>query len=577
MKYGWLFFLVPVVIIVGGLATFTATSVLYAPEKDNSTSQFHDNPVVLSGGTANSTTDVAARMQAILDYHEPIIALLLADQLDAAKRNLTSYNSSVSRLQQKVAGLGASGGDLSIFLMSANDQGEILKELAGQVQVLDTLSAAMDKAGGDPVLLATIASQTEAAQKKKELLVTRYLTDHVAVMKVSGRFGLDTGSYARAGEDLQLSLQVVNATPATVPENLTVPPGEGGRITLLIEPATAVYGDTVQVFGLAVPAQENQTIVLSLDGAPLMMSTTDNTGNYYAAFTIDRIAGGIHNVSATSGTLPAVTREFTVGVGGTTISLTADPGYHNWSETGVYCKGDVAANIPVGNAPVTIFADGQPAINTTTAENGTFSTFVPLQEGPHAMAAQFSADGYPLDPSVSSPVVVAVPSAPIRLADLLGAAALVLLALGAVFVWLVRHPPGVAATEPEHDDGIGSLLTDSVPPAPEDSDELPPEIGTLFARYQAILREEGLSDAARKAYLDLAARIAAHLRLPEYRTLTPRELSGVCTNRSYAGIFDIFVDSYEKIRYGGSMKKQDQTGFEQELKAADTETGRSRP
>jgi len=54
-------------------------------------------------------------------------------------------------------------------------------------------------------------------------------------------------------------------------------------------------------------------------------------------------------------------------------------------------------------------------------------------------------------------------------------------------------------------------------------------------------------------------------------------MSGACAKRSYGGIFDLFVESYERIRYGGSAEAKDREGLEEELQAADQETGREQP
>ena len=97
-------------------------------------------------------------------------------------------------------------------------------------------------------------------------------------------------------------------------------------------------------------------------------------------------------------------------------------------------------------------------------------------------------------------------------------------------------------------------------------------ISSLMDRSWAALTKDGLSDAAREAYLALAGRIAQSLGVPvAFRTLTPREMTEFCAGERYAGIFGHFVGNYEKIRYGSSDNEKDRQGFEDALRTADQE------
>lgn len=573
MKYHGILLLTLAVVALCGLVTFAANPVLYIPAKDPIVSTYHQNPAVFRQDTINSTNDIVPLMQDVIDRQKPVAVDVRGNETDTVKRDLARYDRASSALQVKIIQYNMRGGEIEPFLAGTENQRVILYGLSRQEEALNGLIAAGMRAGGDSDAKATIASQMAAGKEAERSLLTMYLDNCSAVMKISSRIGLDTRSYEEAKALIQGILQEIENAPETTPVNLTETGAD--RITLLIEPTTAVYGDTVQVYGIATPAQKNQSVVILLDNTPFTTGTTDATGNYYSRFMVERISGGNHSIAARTGNITSPQKILGIRMSGTTTTLNAEPGYRNNSEAGVYCDGTVMAGQPVRNAPVTLLAEGDAAMTIMTAENGTFREFLPLSGGSHSVTAQFSADGYPLNPSSSSPVSVVVPATPIRLVDLLGVAIVFFGILGVAYLWLIRRMERKTSPVPESEDGgLDSLLSDTASPLPADPAELPPEIGTLFARYQAILKEQGLSDAARKAYLDLAARIATHLRLPSYRTLTPRELSGTCTTKSYGGIIDIFVDSYERIRYGGSTKQQDKTGFEQELKAADTETGR---
>jgi len=572
MNYRWILLLLLSGIAILGLATFSSGPLLYSPEKDSSASAFHQNPAVFRQAAVTSANDIVPLMQDALDGQKPVVLDIRANGTATVERNLARYDTYCSDLQEKFAQYRLKGGEFSPFLTGVEDQRQVLHELVRQSEAFSGLQAAAARTGGDRDATATIASQTLAWQEKEKILLTRYLGNSSAITRISSKIGLDTRSYEQARDGIQGMLKDLETAREIPPLNMTA--NGSSRITLLIEPGAAQYGDTVQIYGIITPAQENQSVRLFLDNTPFTTVSTDSTGNYYVRFMVERIEKGAHTVSATTGSLVSPQQALVVRMSGTTTTLNAEPGYRNYTETGAYCDGTVMAGQPVRNAPVTLLAEGNPAMTVMTAENGTYRAFLPLSGGSHSITAEFSADSYPLNPSFSPPVSLVVPATPIRLVDLLIVAAFFFLVIGGVLFWLIRHPPGTAVPEPDLGDDINGLLSDSVPAPLPGHGDLPPEIGTLYTRYQAILNKEGLSEATRRAYLDLAARIALHLRLPAYRTLTARELSSACASRSYSGIFDIFVDSYERIRYGGSTKQQDKTGFEQELKAADTETGR---
>ncbi|HPD76241.1 MAG TPA: hypothetical protein PKZ65_09310 [Methanoregulaceae archaeon] len=569
MKYGYLLVIVLAAIALLGLSGFAADPLLYAPEKEQAVSVFHANPSILPEADAYDSEDFAWLMQALIDGQIQIITSLGNNDVAAMKQNLSAYSANNAWLEGTAGYLGVTGGDVGIFLAGIKDQEGILREMVNKSETMNALTAARERGAGDAEAAATIASQTAAVREAEVVLLERYLADHAAVTKSCAAIGLDTRSYGTAQVKVREIIRTIKAE--TAPVEIPVPPADAaGRMTLLVEPTTAAYLDTVQVFGLVSPAEEGREVTIFLDNRPRMTAITDSGGNYLSRITVEQIRAGDHTLSARTGNRSAAGKVVTISSSGTTTAFTAEAGYFNRSETGAFCNGTVMAGLPVRNLPVLILEQGEIVATARTAENGTFRLFVPLSPGIHTLSARFSAEDYPLGPSESPPVTVTAPPTPIRVLDVLGIGALILVILGAgMYLFLRPRPESPAEGEPLPD------IFPEAAPAP-DTPEIPPEIGTLLARYEAMLREQGLSEAARRGYLDLAARIAAHLRLPAYRTLTPRELSAICSGKRYSGIFDIFVDTYEKIRYGGSTHGEDRAGFEQELQLADVETGKGK-
>ena len=93
----------------------------------------------------------------------------------------------------------------------------------------------------------------------------------------------------------------------------------------------------------------------------------------------------------------------------------------------------------------------------------------------------------------------------------------------------------------------------------------------VIARYARILKNEGMSAAAWGVYRQFARHIARELVIPEHTTLTPRELARSCMQKPFCTAFTSFVDTYERIRYGGQRSFTAQLEFETRMHATQSE------
>jgi hypothetical protein len=277
------------------------------------------------------------------------------------------------------------------------------------------------------------------------------------------------------------------------------------------------------------------------------------------------------------GNITSEQRELVVTETGSATELTAKPVILNESVTGVFCNGSVMAEYSVRNAPVRILIDGSDSMMVTTARDGTFSAFLPLPPGSHTLRAEFSPNDYPLSASMSDEVTVTVwaplfslPNVPsMDPVILYGALLLIFAVAGGGIIWRPRRKETTEAARIQEE--IEKMLRKAAR-EPGLEAALHAAIGSLMDQYWAALTKDGLSDAAREAYLALAGRIAQSLGVPvAFRTLTPREMTEFCAGERYAGIFGHFVGNYEKIRYGSSDNEKDRQGFENALQIADQE------
>jgi hypothetical protein len=592
MKYLWIPVLFLLCITFAGLAAFAADPVLYTVEKDKAVSVFHKNPDVLKKLATNSTTDMLPLMQDLLDGQETIAIDIRLRDTDAALQDLTRYTIRRGSLKITVTNLDMNDAEIQAFMASMEDQEDILSELMTNTEAFDALQKIAERIENqnNQDVQISVTSQAAAIRDTIRSLNTRYLADHEAVMNTSTKLGLDTAQYEDTRAEVQKLIGEIQATELTAADPASL---QESRITLLVEPGQAMYRDTVQIFGLVTPAGKEREVSLLLDGSSLMALPTDMMGNYHTGYTVERIGAGEHTISAGTGNLTPAEQLLTVTKTGTVITLTAEPGLVNSSQTGAVCNGSVMANHPVRNALVTILVGGMGSLNTTTDNDGMFRAFLPLSPGRYTLRAQFSGDDYPLFLSVSDEVTIEVPPPPvtIRLPEtsswnpiiVYGTLALVLLGAGSVTLWYLRRnkraslagsrkePPEAVRIREEIEMIISEAEREFPPAGSAQEAALYTAITGLLERYEACLREHGLSEAAHQAYLTLAGRIAARLHLPSYRSLTPREMSTTVTTEHYAGIFGRFVGIYEKIRYAGSESEHDRRGFEEELQKADSE------
>jgi hypothetical protein len=132
-------------------------------------------------------------------------------------------------------------------------------------------------------------------------------------------------------------------------------------------------------------------------------------------------------------------------------------------------------------------------------------------------------------------------------------------------------PPGTPATDllapistPEIEPGAGEMRAPS-------GETFQPLDEMILARYARILNAEGLSAAAWVVYRQFAGRVANDLLIQRHTTLTPRELSHSCIQKSFCRAFSSFVSTYERIRYGGQRSVAMQEEFETRIHATQSE------
>jgi hypothetical protein len=247
----------------------------------------------------------------------------------------------------------------------------------------------------------------------------------------------------------------------------------------------------------------------------------------------------------------------------------------------------------VSFAPLEIILDTQTMVETQTDALGNFSEVLSLPAGTHTISAQFINDGYPITKSQSDPVEVNIAFANlstifsseqsrISLLEPLVIAVILIMFIGGAVFYLQRksglftrkgagaigeHGPDIPLSAGIID--ISGHDAQTLPPGESQPDHEAVSGDSVFLRYLRLLKESGLSSAARNVYLHFTGRIAKRLHIVRPRTLTPREFLRSCGQKRFAGAFSSFVSIYEQVRYGGVKTPQKKGELEDSIKTTD--------
>lgn len=585
------------ILSLGGLFLFAASPLLYSPEMAVNGTRFHLNADVLKAKEINATTDVLPMMQELLDNPSGLVLNVRLRDLESARKDLAEYVKMYRNLDNLVINLDMTQSEMDEFVKSSEAQDEIFRSLMNETETLDALKRLeiRYRNSNDPDMMVSIGYQGEALKKRIRELYTRYEKEAATQANISRKVGLDTTKSEKTASQFREIVQETESFQTSVSRQTSssrAVAASSPKLSLAVDPETAVYGDTVTLVGLVTPVYGNRNITIHYDKTILMNIMTREGGDYHAAFTLERTAAGKHILTARSGRLTSESVILTVLPVDSVITLAAVPDTGNKTAE---CNGTLFTSRPVRFAPVTVTDETGHSFSATTDGTGYYAATIPLSPGDHTLVARFSSTEFPINASESDPVSVTIPDTGILspvvsspnspennfpgLAEILGTLGIVALSGLGAFLYLSRNKgmksPEVPAPEPPEAravrEEIETILGEEDTPVIEKAQA--EKVTGLLIRYRELLEEHGISHAAHAGYLELAGRVAKALNIPRYRTKTPREMADSCRNESWGGIFSRFTGIYERIRYGGSRKKPDQEALEEGMRQAEQGIG----
>lgn len=560
------------------LALTHSSPLLYALEKDFFPSPFHENPDVLKQQSLNSTTDVLPELQDFIDFTGPVSLNIRIRDLEQARRDLERFQKSHGSIKNLIVKLDMNESEIAEIEKNTALQREILESLMNTSVSLESLEL-MEieyRSQNNADMLTTVRLQGNELRKKVKGLNTKYQNATEKVVASGKKFGLNTTKTEESAAAVNKIVEEIEQPLAEERRTVDVTniPGEE-RVSLFIKPDKGEFQDIIEYMGISLTLEGNTTqrsggkqIIIYMDDKPVSTIMTDNFGFYRARLPIDRTKAGEHIVFVRSPTARSMNRTLTVIAADSVTNLSVtEPD----DEGRVNCTGSVTGKgYPVRSGSVQIVWDETHVIVTKTDAKGMFSKELVLPEGRHTIIAHFYGDGYPLNPSQSTPQIVEISFMREFQEDfgwiwiVVVAAVLFSIFTAGAYYYLKRMTVPRAALHPaEPACDLTHSLEDLLEPEPGSiQDLLEDENETLFAYYTRVMKEKGLSTASRKVYEHLASHIARDFRIKRYRTMTAREMQKTCRGRPYCNAFARFVSVYERVRYGGQASTKDQAVFE---------------
>jgi hypothetical protein len=598
-----------VLLIIGillELALSFPSPLLYTIGNDTFSSPFHENVDAFKEQALNSTTDIDPLLQEFINYPGPISLDIHIHDFDQARRDLEAFGKSQGSLNHLIVHLDMTESEIAELENNTAEQEDILNTLRNTSASLDSLQSLeiQYQSENNQDMLTTVRLQGDALRKKVQGFNERYQNATENVVRLGTKFGLDVTKNNESQVEVEHTIREITQTnagnsAAMRPADTILIPGED-RVSLFLKPSTGKYRDIIEYMGISLTLQGNNTlravgtpVTLYENDQPVSTVVTDTFGYYDMKLPIEQARVGENTVYVRTPTSRSMNRTLTVvPVDSVTTLNVSKPDSHGT----VRCTGSVIADEPVRSASVQLSWDKTHIVITKTNTNGQFAQNIQLPMGTHTIIADFYGDGYPINASESDPQIVDI--SPINIPQFSNFFLLIISVIGifflfigvlAFYLWrmvkgkylwlkitgeikgriLSLRPLGTRQeTEFPDDWELEVPQTESSQREQTDS-SIRSGDETLIAYYTRLLNDRGLSDASRKAYEQLAVRIARDFRIRRYKTLTAREISRKCRGKPYCSAFTRLISVYERIRYGGERSVKDQTIFETALHSAD--------
>ena len=526
---------------------------LYTILDEPSGTGYHTDIRVVRESVVNSSFDILPVMQDLLDFSGTIAVTIRKKDLDTAGEELTRYQRRFQDLDNLILKLDMNESEVADFSRNAQPQNDLLRQFVNTSESLESLKRleVQYRADENPESLTTVRLQGKALESKLRSLRGSYDSVTDSITSRAGRGGLDIRTVLKGREEIANYTREVAADQDARDRRYADTAVGRPAISLLVQPGVVPYGETIDIYGfISGENPSNQPVWIFIDTIPPFLTITGETGEVRDTYTVGKILAGNHTVSAYWEETFSESRNITIPISDTTLTLAARAVKNH---PRVNITGLLTARNPVQSAPVIILLNNRSWETVLTDKAGQYEASVEIPQGSFTLYTVFDNSSFPLNSSVSgsfdivstgtsiSSVQKSRPPGP----DLQWVALLLLPGfIGAAWWYLrrSRQPPGPDPDDAGEGAGFGRGLPVPDPVQVDGSPSLPPQTQ---------------SEKARLLYQDLVSRISGEIPASRLLVLTPRELIGRLTGHRYESLIRSFVREYERIRYGGEERDDD--------------------
>jgi hypothetical protein len=541
-------------IFIALISQHAASPVIYSSDNHTIT-QLHQDPAALKRISAERSNDLIPLISDILDATGTVVVSIKAKDFETAERDIKEYLERSHRLDSLVINLDMTETELEEFRQNNALNRQSLQDLLNDTRRFDELQRLEIRCKDEnrPDLLYSVTYEGEALRAKIGENYQGYSARRDAIVATGDQLGVDTTRYEQSVEDLADIVEEVEKRQEIRRQEVQtiLPPRQ--HLSLSITPDQCVYGDGILIAGDLTGGTplNDRAVDIFFDSRNWTTTATDANGHYHVGYVIGRVRAGTHLLYAVSGSTYSKVATITVLPLESNLTLKIDDAADSGNIT---FEGRLTTSEkPVSRAPVQILANGVVVLSTETNLTGHYSASYALSEGTYQVMARFSDTSFPLNASESQSRTVVVASQ-VPTVPLLVATGAVLLSLtGAVwYVWR-RNREAMPLINPDTPaDGKDDDETPASEPASESGlSEQEPE--DALQAYERLLQDGDLSGATHLLYLSMTERIAARCCLEGHLAMTPREMASACNDRAIGSPLRRFVETYEPIRYAGSI------------------------
>ena len=548
------------------LMPFTAEPEIYAIDNVKEAGQFK-NPIALKQISQEKSADLMPLMQEFIGSSGTIVLNVRLKNFEDAEKDLAEYRRAASQFDRLVINLDMSESEIGEFRKNNAENIRNLEELINDSAAFDELNKLeiQYQDADNPEMMYSIAYEGEALREKITQEFADYQNSSAALAKSGEAVNVNS-------EQSEFSVEAFAEYKAEIDQiqekrllriaDINIEFQE--ELTLEIDPAGGIYGDTINATGIysrtgEIPAGE--PVTLYIDSRKYAVSSCNGTGEYSIPISIQKMYGGTHLAYTRVADVFSPIIPFSVRGTDGILTLSYSVSGNTISSSGKL----TTESRDISGAPVTLYIKGPDTEGNATVYTDTYGEYsyeTAVEPGEYTILSVFSDPEFPVNDCRSSESVVLVTRSNLYLYIIL----FVITATGAGYLILRRRnrteKPEYTPKETSIFDKTEAFLsTEPLPGITEKKNEISPaEVVAIQVYRSRYISQRTVLPSAEAAYILGEGFIAA---IQKYYS---QECSPSETMREHTAKLDDtcrktavrFVTLYEAMVYGTDQQDGDE-------------------